>query len=104
VFDDDEVAALAQAGTRARDLVAPRGEHPGCAFRGATGCTLEVAHRPSVCVRYACDKLAAELHRAGRLDDVEALAAELAQAMGRFRAAVEARHDRAWVDAIVSAL
>ena len=94
LFSDDEVAALAQAGTRPRDLVAPRGQHPGCAFRGAAGCTLDVEHRPTVCVRYACLGLQRELHRAGRLDAVEALAAELAQALARFTAVVAARRER----------
>ncbi|MEO8698742.1 MAG: hypothetical protein ABI867_01830, partial [Kofleriaceae bacterium] len=46
LFDDNELAALAHAGTRPRDLVAPVGSdaHAGCAFRGPRGCTLEVTH------------------------------------------------------------
>ena len=81
VFSDDEVAALAQAGTRPRDLVPARGPaaDPGCAFRGPTGCSLAVAHRPTVCVRYACQALQRQLHRSGR--HVEALAAELGAAL-----------------------
>ena len=97
LFDDVETAALAQAGTRPRDLVTPRSEHAGCAFRGATGCTLAAEHRPTVCVRYACDGLRRELHRLGRLDDVEALALELRQALARFAARREARIDLAWL-------
>jgi hypothetical protein len=93
LFDDVESAALAQAGTRPRDLVTPRGEHAGCAFRGATGCTLATEHRPTVCVRYACDGLRRELHRLGRLDEVEQLANELRDALARFAASREARID-----------
>ncbi len=101
LFADDEVTALAQAGTRPRDLVAPRGDHPGCAFRGPTGCTLALAHRPTVCVRYACDRLLAELHKHGRLDEVEALSAELARALRDFTATVAARRERTLHDALL---
>ena len=97
LFDDVEVAALAQAGTRPRDLVAPRGVHAGCAFRGERGCTLEVEHRPTVCVRYACDGLRRELHRAGRLDHVEGLAVKLHRAVDEFAAARERRLELALI-------
>ena len=103
LFADTEVAALAQAGTRPRDLTAPRGDHPGCAFRGSAGCTLEVAHRPTVCVRYACDGLLRELHQLGRLDEVEALSAELLQALQQFETRLAERRDRALVDEIAAA-
>ena len=52
VFDDDETAALALAGTRSRDLRGPDGDHAGCAFRGPTGCSLDARDRPSLCVRF----------------------------------------------------
>ena len=104
LFSADEVAALAQAGTRPRDLVAPRGEHPGCAFRGPTGCTLGAEHRPALCLRFVCDDLRRELHRAGKLDEVEALAAELEQALARFAAALAARRDREWLEAVTREL
>lgn len=87
VFSDDEVAALALSGTRARDLTGAGGEPGGCAFRGPTGCSLAVEHRPSICVRYACNSLQRELHRLGRLDEVEQLAIELREALAAFAAA-----------------
>jgi hypothetical protein len=67
LFDDDELAALALAGTRPPDLQPPSRRHPhaGCAFRGATGCSLALAHRPARCVRFFCHGLRAELHRRG---------------------------------------
>jgi hypothetical protein len=74
LFDDNELAALAHAGTRPRDLVAPPGTdaHAGCAFRGPRGCTLDVTHRPGRCVHYLCDTLRRELHAGDKLDVVEA--------------------------------
>jgi len=106
LFDDDEVAALVQTGTRPRDLSPPAGAdpHAGCAFRGPRGCSLDVIHRPSRCVHYVCDTLRAELHRRGRLDAVEAHLVELARAKQRFVAAHQARVDRTIRTEIVDAL
>ncbi|MGE5184939.1 MAG: hypothetical protein ACM31C_22880 [Acidobacteriota bacterium] len=97
IFGDDDVAALAQAGTRAGDLVAPRTEHAGCAFRGQTGCTLAPTERATLCLRYVCNDLRRELHRAGRLDEVERLIGELESAHARFAAQRAARLDREWL-------
>ena len=96
LFDDHELAALARAGTRPRDLRPPAGRdaHAGCAFRGADACSLALAHRPARCVHYVCDTLRSELHRRGRLDAVEAHLAELDRAMRAFTAAHRARQDR----------
>src|SRR4051794_35622257 len=47
LFSDDEVALLAQGGTRLADLEAPRSLHAGCSFRGDTGCTLTAEDRPA---------------------------------------------------------
>lgn len=104
VFSADEIAVLAHTGTRARDLVLPPGEQAGCAFRGPAGCSLAVAHRPSICVRYACTTLQRELHRLGRLDAVEALAADLGAALAAFAAARAARHAEAWGEALAESL
>ena len=106
LFDDNEVAALAQAGTRARDLTPPAGGdgHAGCAFRGPRGCTLDVAHRPGRCVHYLCDTLRRELHRDGRLDRIEVELAELDGAMRRFVAVRQARLDREVLAPLVEAL
>jgi hypothetical protein len=96
LFDDSELAALAHAGTRPSDLVAPPGSdaHAGCAFRGPTSCTLALEHRPARCVHYVCDSLRRELHARGRLDDVEAKLADLNREMQQFVAVHRARTDR----------
>lgn len=91
VFNRDEVAALALAGTRMRHLRAPREQHAGCAFRGSTGCTLRAADRPNVCTLYLCRDLRRELHDRGALDHIEALIDELGATYERFVAAL-ARH------------
>ena len=95
VFDDHELAALARAGTRPRDLRPPTGRdaHAGCAFRGADACSLALEHRPARCVHYVCDTLRAELHHRGRLDEVEARLAELDGAMRTFTEVHRARQD-----------
>jgi hypothetical protein len=96
VFDDHELAALAGAGTRPRDLRPPPGRdaHAGCAFRGADSCSLALEHRPARCVHYVCDSLRGELHRRGRLDEVEGQLAALDGAMQAFTRAHRARQDR----------
>lgn len=106
VFDDHEVAALAGAGTRARDLRPPAGRdsHAGCAFRGAQACSLALEHRPARCVHYACDTLRAELHRRGRLDDVEARLAELDRAMRGFTQVHRERQDREVLAPLIGAV
>jgi hypothetical protein len=106
MFDDPELAALARAGTRPRDLRPPAGRerHAGCAFRGAEACALALAHRPARCVHYACNTLRAELHRGGRLDDVEAKLAELDRAMRAFTADHRAGQDREVAEAVTEAV
>jgi len=106
VFDDHELAALAGAGTRPRDLRPPAGRdaHAGCAFRGASACSLTLDHRPARCVHYVCDALRTELHRRGRLDDVEARLAELDRAMREFTAAHRARQDREVLAPVIAAV
>ena len=106
LFDPHELAALAHAGTRPDDLVPPPGEdaHAGCAFRGARGCALDLTHRPARCVHYVCDTLRAELHRAGRLDAVEASLAALNRAMQDFTAEHRARLDREVLAPLIDAL
>lgn len=106
LFDDHELAALARAGTRPRDLRPPAGRdaHAGCAFRGAASCSLALEHRPARCVRYVCDTLRGELHRRGWLDDVEARLAELDRAMQAFTAAHRARQDREVLGPVIDAV
>ncbi|MBA3455792.1 MAG: hypothetical protein H0T42_22035 [Deltaproteobacteria bacterium] len=93
LFSDDEVAALAQAGTRPGDLQAPTGEHAGCAFRGETGCTLEAEDRPERCVSYMCTILRRELHTRGELGEIDGMIAELRRAMSAFTELRAARLD-----------
>jgi hypothetical protein len=106
LFDDNELAALAHAGTRPRDLVAPAGAdaHAGCAFRGPHGCTLDVTHRPGRCVHYLCDTLRRELHARGQLDVVETQLAALNTTMQRFVAVHQARLDRDVLAPIIEAI
>jgi hypothetical protein len=106
VFDDHELAALAGAGTRPRDLRPPEGRdaHAGCAFRGAHACSLGLDHRPARCVHYVCDTLRAELHRAGRLDEVEARLADLDRAMRAFTAIHRERQDHEVLAPILAAV
>jgi hypothetical protein len=106
LFDENELAALAHAGTRPRDLVAPPGSdaHAGCAFRGPVGCTLEVKHRPGRCVHYLCEGLRGELHARGQLDTVEARLGELNHTMQAFVAVHQARLDLDVVMPILDAI
>lgn len=93
LFSDDEVALLVQGGTRARDLRPPAGDHAGCAFRGPTGCSLAPVDRPTVCARYLCRELRAELHRRGDLAAIQALVDRLDDGFRRFAALRGARID-----------
>jgi len=91
LFDDDEVGALAAAGTRPRDLTAPRGDHAGCAFRGELGCTLAAADRPMRCVHYTCMILRRELKQKTALASTDAILTELKGRMAELVALREAR-------------
>lgn len=104
LFDEHELAALAHAGTRPRDLVPPRDDHAGCAFRGAHGCSLELDHRPARCVHYVCDTLRRELHDRGQLDDIEEKLRALDREMQRFKAVHRARLDREVLAPLIDAL
>ncbi len=104
LFDDNELAMLVHAGTRARDLVPPRADHAGCAFRGPEGCTLEAEHRPARCVHYVCTILRRELHSRGALDAIEAELAELDRQVQQFRAVRSARVDREVVAELFGAI
>jgi hypothetical protein len=94
VFTEDELAALSAAGTRPGHLRPPRSEHAGCIFRGPAGCSLDAAHRPTVCSRYMCGDLRAELHARGDLLDLVALVDRMDEVYGAFLAARAARRER----------
>jgi hypothetical protein len=91
VFTDDEVAALRLSGTTSGRLAPPAGDHAGCAFRGPAGCSLAVADRPSLCVRFVCRELEDELRARGDLAEIKRIAAALGKAAERFRRLYEAR-------------
>lgn len=93
VFDDDEVAALALAGTRPRDLRLPAGDHAGCAFRGPEGCSLDARDRPNLCVRFVCRELEGELREDGEWARVRALTRRLETTFARFVRSLEASNE-----------
>jgi hypothetical protein len=101
VFTDDEVAALALGGTRPRDLAPPPDAPAGCAFRGPTSCSLDPADRPTVCARYLCRDLRAELHAAGRLADLQARVDQLEALYQRFADLRGARRRDEWAAALL---
>lgn len=103
-FNDDEVAALAQAGTRPADLSLPRGDHAGCAFRGPGGCSLDLPHRPNLCVRYLCPDLKRELARRGDLAAIEEIGERLESAYLRFISLRKARLDEDEAAALARAI
>ena len=88
LFSDDEVASLRLSGTTADSVTppSPGEDHAGCAFRGERGCSLKVADRPNVCVRYFCPTLTAELNTRGDLPHIRAIAVELESQFARFTA------------------
>jgi hypothetical protein len=97
LFNDDEVAALRLAGTKAGRLrlpVLPDRVHAGCSFRGPRGCGLAAVDRPNLCVRYLCPDLTRELHARGDLAEIEALGTRMEAVYLRFIKARAARLDR----------
>lgn len=84
VFTDDELAALRLSGTSPARLRAPEGDHAGCVFRGPRGCSLEVADRPAICVRYVCRELEDELRARGDAGELKRAAAEIGALQERF--------------------
>lgn len=95
VFTDDEIAALRDGGTTPARLVPPAGDHAGCAFRGPTGCSLAVADRPNICVRFLCMELEGELRARGDLRSIRAVAAALNKAFEAHRRLRSARRGAA---------
>jgi hypothetical protein len=91
IFTDDELAALRLSGTTPARLAPPRSDHAGCAFRGPQGCSLDVADRPNLCVRYVCRELEAELASRGVLPEVKKAARDLGRTFDAFARAKELR-------------
>lgn len=87
IWSRAECAALKLTGTDAAALEPPRGDHAGCAFRGPRGCSLAPEDRPSLCLRYVCLDLRAEMKETGTWPEVARLGAALARELTRFEAA-----------------
>ncbi|MFT3698592.1 MAG: hypothetical protein QM831_35935 [Kofleriaceae bacterium] len=106
LFDERELALLVHAGTTVDDLTPPRGADPhvGCAFRGPTGCTQGLAHRPGRCVHYMCDIIKRELHGRGELVAIEAKLQDLNATVQRYFAVYRERTDREVLEPIVDAI
>lgn len=84
LFTDDELAALKLSGTTSTQLKPPRSDPAGCAFRGPQGCSLDAAHRPSLCVRYVCRELQGELEHRRDWSAIAQLQEELRAVFERF--------------------
>jgi hypothetical protein len=89
IFGDHELAALALGGTTPASFRPPMSQAAGCAFRGATGCSLEAGDRPTLCVRFTCRELERELGRSEQGPAILALQAEIGELFQRFVAARE---------------
>jgi hypothetical protein len=88
LFTKHEVASLALAGIRARDLEPPKGDHAGCAFRGERGCSLTPEERPNICVRYICLELREELLAKPEWREISKLGAALRDEYARFESLI----------------
>jgi len=91
IFTDDELGALRLSGTTPARLSPPRSDHAGCVFRGAEGCSLDVADRPNLCVRYVCRELEGELVLRGDAGRSKTLVRDLGKTFARFSRARASR-------------
>lgn len=104
LFDELELAALGQAGTRPRHMRPPRSAAAGCIFRGPTGCSLPPKHRPNICLRYLCTGAQRELHARGILAQVEALCQENEQQFAYYARCRMARLEDFFCDDLIRRL
>jgi hypothetical protein len=88
LFTPTEVAALKLASVSMSDLDPPAGDHAGCAFRGERGCSLAPEHRPSLCVRYVCLELRAEVREKPEWRRISELGAALRDEAARFESLI----------------
>lgn len=93
LFTRTEVASLKLAGVSPSDLEPPRGDHAGCAFRGAAGCTLAPANRPNICVRYVCLELRAEVRNRPEWRRISELGAAMRDEFTRFERLLDEGRD-----------
>jgi hypothetical protein len=94
LFTDLEISALRLSGTRYWHLRLPRSDQQGCVFRGPKGCSLHPRHRPTLCVRYTCLELEAELGQTAQRCKIRALQKELRILSEQFARVRVARRDR----------
>jgi len=104
VFSQSELAALGAAGTQPKDLTVRQFHQAGCVFRGPTGCALPPAHRPNLCVRYACRILNEEYEKRGVSTDVKNLASQIQRAFNEFDTLRAARLEREAANALERAM
>lgn len=91
IFSSMEVAALKLAGGTVGEP--PTGDHAGCVFRGSTGCSLEPADRPTLCVRFVCSTLRTELKGRSDWARIAALGKRITDLFERFAQIRSDRHD-----------
>jgi hypothetical protein len=97
IFSQAEVAALKVGGTRGSSLTPPAGDHAGCVFRGPRGCSLDPVDRPTICVRFVCLELRAELRERDDWRRLAELGNALRDTFARFTALREAAEaDLTW--------
>ncbi len=89
LFTDDELAAMKLTGISPSDLVPPKSEMAGCAFRGPEGCALEPVHRPTLCVAYTCRELEGELRQGGTRSEVAELQRKTRERLSALRREAE---------------
>ena len=100
VFTRPAIAALALTGTRPRDLKRSSAG-AGCVFRGRRGCTVEIEHRPAICVHYICRDLMEELADDRDTRAIAALQDRLAAVMSEFADLYERECIDAELDALI---
>ena len=70
--------------SHADEVPPPPSDHAGCAFRGEAACSLDVADRPNLCVRFICRELESELSSRPEWSATRKLARELGETFTRF--------------------
>lgn len=77
VYSQAELASLRASGTDPKDFRTRVTQQAGCVFRGPRGCSVAPAHRPNLCIRYACRPLRDEYKHRGIASEVSILASRI---------------------------
>ena len=104
VFSQAELASIRASGTKPGDLRIREYEQAGCAFRCPNGCILEPAHRPNLCVRYACRMLNREYDERGISSEVRRIASSIQRTFSRFETLRNRRIEHEFLDAAERAI